>query len=96
MTRKVYADEDRVDFASSFYPVDSVISVYNTETTRALSVWNDRPQAGSVHSNQQSGGIKLLVDRRIGTLDKGGCPGAMSYHFTDDLVVNFRFKTHQD
>ena len=77
MTRKVYADEDQVEFSSTFYPVDSVISVYNTEETRALSVWNDRPQAGSVHSNKQSGGIKLLVDRRIGTLDKGGIPTLM-------------------
>ena len=43
MERKVYNDEDEVDFASSFYPVDSVISVYNAKKTRALSVWNDRP-----------------------------------------------------
>ena len=94
MKRKVFDDNDGVEFAASFYPVDSLISVQNNAGNRALTVWNDRPQAGSVHSNEQSGGIKLLVDRRISTNDKGGVPEVLYHRQKSDLVTNFRFKMH--
>jgi len=74
MTRTVYNDEDDTEFAEHFYPVDSLISVADAAGRRSFTVWNDRPQAGSVHSNQKSGGIKLLIDRRVRTNDKGGIP----------------------
>ena len=51
MKRDVYDDKDQIEFSKSFYPVDSIISVSNVSQDRALTVWNDRPQAGSVHSN---------------------------------------------
>ena len=57
----------------------------------ALTVWNDRPQAGSVHYD---GTMKLLIDRRVNTNDAGGIPETMALNFTDDLTLNFRVKLH--
>ena len=36
------------------------------EEGNSLTIWNDRPQAGSVHYD---GGLKLLIDRRVKTRD---------------------------
>ena len=60
--RKVFTGEE--SFAKSFYPVDSSITISgeNGQGETSLTVWNDRPQAGSVHSDSS---IKLLIDRRV-------------------------------
>ena len=39
------------------------------ESDSLFVVWNDRPQAGVV---QYDSAIKLLVDRRVNTVDSGG------------------------
>ena len=55
------------DFAKSFVPVQSVIMVEADDTQFAIKT--DRPQAGTVHKD---GTIKLLIDRRIISMDAGG------------------------
>ena len=70
--RKVYNNIGPV--SSSFYPVTSLISSCDSKKENALTIWNDRPQAGSVH---QDGGMKLLIDRRVKTNDSGGIPEKM-------------------
>ena len=62
--RKVYQDKSE-EFSKVFFPVDAVISMSDRNNKNSLTVWNDRPQAGAVMSNSDSGGIKLLIDRRV-------------------------------
>ena len=50
-------------------------------------MWTDRPQAGSVH---ETGGLKLLIDRRTNSKDNGGIPQSMTLDFDTNLVLNFR------
>ena len=94
MTRKVYDDELAEEFSKHFYPVDSFISIADAGNRRTFSVWNDRPQAGSVHSSRLSGGIKLLLDRRLTTNDKGGIPRPMYLEYGKNLELSFKFQMH--
>ena len=41
MTREVFVDQS-ASFASSFYPVTSMISVSDASQENALTIWNDR------------------------------------------------------
>jgi len=45
-------------FSATFVPVDASISIRDYKQERQFTVWNDRPQAGSVHYD---GSIKLLI-----------------------------------
>ena len=74
LSRKVYFD-DTMPVSASFYPVTTMISAADENLTRALTIRNDRPQAGSVHYGD--GGVKLLIDRRSVTIDDGGIPQPM-------------------
>ena len=87
MKRDVFVDYS-ASFSSSFYPVNTMISAFDRGAQQAFSVWIDRPQAGSVH---ETGGLKLLIDRRVASKDNGGIPQEMQlYDFEDDkLVLNF-------
>ena len=58
----------------------------------ALTIWNDRSQAGAVHYD---GGMKLLIDRRVFTIDDGGIGEIMTFNFKEPLVLNFRVKFHK-
>ena len=70
VTRKVFPQEGKEEyFSQSFYPVDASITMGDLEGERSLTVWNDRPQAGSVHFKH---GIRLLIERRVNTKDAGG------------------------
>ena len=69
--RHVYQEYEYAWVSSTFYPVDSVVMVSDFEQEHALTVWNDRPQAGTVHYD---GKIKLLIDRRTTQKDWGGVP----------------------
>lgn len=40
------------------------------------------------------GKLMLLVDRRVNTTDHGGVPEPMNLDIDHDLVLNFRFKSH--
>ena len=71
MERPVYKLGSDANFAKSFFPVDSSITMSNYEETKAFTVWNDRPQGGSVHSDKS---ITLLVQRYVNTKDNGGLP----------------------
>ena len=66
ITREVWK-VDSGAFSSSFYPVDASITVNDSEKKIAMTIWNDRPQAGSVHNDDKS--IKLLIDRRLKSKD---------------------------
>ena len=90
MERKVYKNIGPV--SSSFYPITSLISSCDSKKENALTIFTDRPQAGSVH---QDGGIKLLIDRRVKTTDSGGIPEKMKLDFSDDLLLNFDLKFHK-
>lgn len=56
-------------FTKELYPVDASITMQDYAKTRAFTVWNDRPQAGSVHDDKS---IKLLIDRRTKQHDNAG------------------------
>ena len=73
ITRKVFI-KNSAAVSSSFFPVTSVISMGNQNKTTALTVYNDRSQAGSVHYD---GSLKILIDRRVKTNDQGGIPEKM-------------------
>ena len=91
MTRRVF-EKDSGAFSSSFYPITSLISMSDADKENAFTVWNDRPQAGSVHYD---GGMKLLIDRRVSSIDLGGIPDPMFLHFDDPLILDFRVKLHK-
>ena len=78
-------------FAKTFYPVDSVIKYHNQKHNHTISVWNDRPQAGTVHYD---GNVRLLIDRRNQLQDEGGMPHPLKMDFPDDLILNFKIKMH--
>lgn len=59
------------------------------DNKNALTIWNDRSQAGTVHYD---GRIKLLIDRRTLLKDEGGISESMPMEFPDKLVLNFRVK----
>ena len=46
--RPIYESTGRVYFSREFYPVDSSITIMDGDGTNSLTVWNDRPQGGSV------------------------------------------------
>ena len=57
--------------------------------SRLFTVWNDRPQAGSVHYD---GSLKLLIDRQIKTQDRGGISEPMTssaYRDQESLQLEF-------
>ena len=57
-----------------------------------MTIWNDRPQAGSVHADKS---IRLLVERRIRTGDFGGIPEKMSLGSnSDQLHLSFAIKAY--
>ena len=58
-------------FAASFVPVDASITMRDFAEASSFTVWNDRPQAGSVHYDKS---IKLLLQRALRTNDHGGIP----------------------
>ncbi len=66
--RRVFTN-DNEPFSASFYPVDASITMHDFYGKRSFTVWNDRPQAGSVHYDKS---IKLLVQRALLTNDHGG------------------------
>lgn len=72
VSRKVYPKASLEYFSSAFFPVDASITIKSrvgagtTDTQKSLTVWNDRPQAGSVQYDKS---IKLLIDRRVMTSD---------------------------
>ena len=41
--RRVFSQAEYAPFASTFYPIDSVIAMSDAEKENALTVWNDRP-----------------------------------------------------
>jgi len=58
--------KDSDSFSASFVPVDASISIGDYKKENMFTVWNDRPQAGSVHYDRS---IKLLVQRGLRTDD---------------------------
>ena len=74
MNRHVYSQYDDTYYSASFYPVDSSITMGDSADKMSFTVWNDRPQAGSVAYDKS---IKLLIDRRVRTSDQGGIPENM-------------------
>ena len=81
-------------FSSSLFPVDASISLTDYAEDNAFTVWNDRPQGGSVHSDKA---IILNVQRYVATQDNGGLPASMygSLHYPDDkTVLNFQLKAY--
>ena len=68
--------------------------MHDFDGERSFSVWNDRPQAGSVHYDKS---IKLLVQRALLTNDHGGI-GEKLYKgrgVSDEiLTVNFQVKAY--
>ena len=82
-------------FSSSFVPVDCSISVNDYQQKQSFTVWNDRPQGGSVHSD---GSIIINVQRYIKTIDNGGLPSYMygGNHFpSQKTVMNFQLKAYE-
>ena len=77
VTRPIFKSKSADYFSSSFYPVDASITMGDSAGQRSFTVWNDRPQGGSVHEEDKS--IKLLVDRRVTTVDLGGIKERYSY-----------------
>ena len=74
MNRHVFSQYSDTYYSSSFYPVDSSITMGDSTERMSLTIWNDRPQAGSVAYDKS---IKLLIDRRVRTSDQGGIPENM-------------------
>ena len=62
-TRKVFI-KSSAEVSSSFFPMISVFSKGSQKKTTALTVYNDRSQAGSDHYD---GYLELLIDRRVKT-----------------------------
>ena len=92
--RDVFRNTNSEAFSSSFYPVDASITMHDFEKERAFTVWNDRPQAGSVQYDKS---IKLLVQRAIGTNDRGGLYEnlyANEGRSSEVLSVNFEIKAY--
>lgn len=46
--REVFRKDSDEAFSASFYPVDASITMHDYFGKRSFTVWNDRPQAGSV------------------------------------------------
>lgn len=57
VSHPTYVDDSEY-FSASFVPVDASITASDYARTRMVTIWNDRPQAGSVHGD---GSINLLV-----------------------------------
>ena len=53
----------------------------------SITIWNDRPQAGSVHDDKS---IKLLIDRKIKSNDNGGIPELLQ-PFRPDVNLHLHF-----
>ena len=56
----------------------------------ALTIWNDRPQAGSVHAENKS--ILLLVDRQLKTRDFGGIDKVSHPYRPVDKYLDLHFR----
>ena len=67
--RRQIAAKNTQWFSETFYPVDESITILGEDNQRSLTIRNDRPQAGTVHYDKS---VKLLIDRRVSTTDKGG------------------------
>ena len=81
-------------FSSSFVPVDSSISISDYQQSQTFTVWNDRPQGGSVHSD---GTLLINVQRYVSTIDNGGLPSHMygSTSFpSKKTFMHFQLKTY--
>ena len=89
MKREAYQDGDY--FTGDFYPVDSSITVNEGAGDRSMTIWNDRPQAGSVQ--MADGSVKLLVQRNLVTHDSGGVNEGMYHrHFEKVEPLELSFK----
>lgn len=85
---------DSESFSASFYPVDASITMHDSIGERSFTVWNDRPQAGSVHYDKS---IKLLVQRALLINDHGGIDELLYQDrgVPDQiLTVNFQVKAY--
>ena len=76
-------------FSSSLYPIDAAISIHDSLRERSLTIFNDRPQAGSVYDDHS---LKLLIDRRVQTSDTGGFIDPMSDHQIEPFDLSFRVR----
>ena len=56
-----------------------------------FTVWNDRPQAGSVHSD---GSINLLAQRYLQVNDRGGVPERMRKP-DGILTLSYELRAHK-
>lgn len=86
MERDVFKTDSEA-FSASFYPVTASITAADRAGEHAFTIWNDRPQAGSVHHD---GKIKLLIDRRTITMDEGGVNQKPQLHFDGNLMLTFK------
>ena len=92
ISRQVFVDKTSENFSKSFLPVTSMIAVSDKKKERVFQVFNDRPQAGSVHND---GCLKLLIDRRVATNDNGGIEETMFLDFENQLDLSFRVRFDQ-
>ena len=92
MTRNVVPADQKAYFSSTFYPVDSSITLSDSLGEKSLTVWNDRPQAGAVHYD---GSLKLLIDRAPKTKDYGGIPQSLFPFQHNALHLNFALAVYE-
>ena len=83
-------------FSKMMYPVDASITMVDFSKSRAFTVWNDRPQAGTV---QDDSSIKLLIDRRTLQVNRNAGISERMYGFYDKNVgklhLNFWIKVQK-
>ena len=82
-------------FSSTFYPIDASITMTDLARDRAFTVWNDRPQAGTVHDD---GSLKLLIERRLTLSNHWDVPEPMygNPHQPDhSFKINFTLMSYQ-
>ncbi len=83
------------NFSKMMYPVDASITMVDFSKSRAFTVWNDRPQAGTV---QDDSSIKLLIDRRTQYRDNAGISETMYGKYDENggkLHLNFWIKVQK-
>lgn len=91
MSREVFKSGTD-QFSAAFFPVDTSITIRDFAKERSLTVWNDRPQAGSVQDDKS---IKLLIDRFVKTVDDGGITEAMvPYRPKSTLDLHFSLRAY--
>ena len=87
--------EDNVSFSATFVPVDTSISIRDFKRQNQFTVWNDRPQAGSVQDDKS---IKLLIQRNVRTNDQGGISEKMygsNYAKVGQLELQFKLQMYE-